>query len=447
MASGLKGLAKVAAVNCDEETNKPFCGSMGVQGFPTLKIVRPGKKPGRPIVDDYQGARTAKEMTEAVVGKIKNHVKRLQDEDVEQWLKEDNSTAKAILFSEKPTVGALLKSIAIDFLGSIKVAQIRRHQKKQLEYFGVDDNVPKLLLLPGGDKAGIVYDGLMKKENIVEFLSQIAPPNPDPAPAKSKASKDSKKDTDKSSKASSSFSKASESHASSEASSAAASAAKESVEDTEPLESPGPKVDTQKPIEVPAPETPPELKTLETFESLQDRCLTKKSALCFLVLLPRKETPAAADTPTAVAALKSLAEIRQKHEERSGKAALHIFAVSGANELGQELRSKPADEVEVIAFNGKREWIKRYTGDSFDHVPVETWVDLIRMGEGKKEMLSQELEKHVIDEPKNPIVDKTSGQKPIEINIEDLMSGKMGEDSPLKMEFMEQLKDEHHDEL
>ena len=36
-------MAKVAAINCDEESNKPFCGSMGVQGFPTLKIVKPGK--------------------------------------------------------------------------------------------------------------------------------------------------------------------------------------------------------------------------------------------------------------------------------------------------------------------------------------------------------------------------------------------------------------------
>ena len=59
-AKSLTGLAKVAAVNCDDESNKPFCGRMGVQGFPTLKIVKPGKKPGKPIVEDYQGARSAK---------------------------------------------------------------------------------------------------------------------------------------------------------------------------------------------------------------------------------------------------------------------------------------------------------------------------------------------------------------------------------------------------
>ena len=47
-AKSLSGLVKVAAVNCDEEANKPLCGQMGVQGFPTLKIVRPGKKAASP---------------------------------------------------------------------------------------------------------------------------------------------------------------------------------------------------------------------------------------------------------------------------------------------------------------------------------------------------------------------------------------------------------------
>ena len=78
-AQSLAGIAKVAAVNCDEEVNKPFCGQMGVQGFPTLKIVRPGKKPGRPIVDAYEGPRTAKGIVEAVKDKVPNIVKKTSD--------------------------------------------------------------------------------------------------------------------------------------------------------------------------------------------------------------------------------------------------------------------------------------------------------------------------------------------------------------------------------
>lgn len=122
-AKSLQGLAKVAAVDCDEEVNKPFCGTMGVQGFPTLKIVRPGKKAGRPTVEDYQGARTAKAIVDAVIDKIPNHVKRLKDADYAEWVAE--SGPKAILFSDKGTVSALLKSVAIEFLGVLGVGQIR----------------------------------------------------------------------------------------------------------------------------------------------------------------------------------------------------------------------------------------------------------------------------------------------------------------------------------
>ena len=33
--------AKVVAVNCDDDNNKPICGQMGIQGFPTIKVFYP----------------------------------------------------------------------------------------------------------------------------------------------------------------------------------------------------------------------------------------------------------------------------------------------------------------------------------------------------------------------------------------------------------------------
>jgi protein disulfide-isomerase A6 len=222
VAQNLAGLAHVAAVDCDEESNKPFCGQMGVKGFPTLKIVKPGKKPGKPIVEDYQGERTAKAIVDTVIDKIPNLVKRVDDKTLESWLAEANDTAKAILFSDKGRTSALLKAIAIDFKGSISVAQIRNTDKEKasLELFGISE-FPTLLLLPGGKEAqGIIYDGELKKEAMVKFLSQAAVPNPDPAPAKIKLpkSKDSKK---KASKAKEEFESTSKSHKKEEGSAAA----------------------------------------------------------------------------------------------------------------------------------------------------------------------------------------------------------------------------------
>lgn len=51
----LKGIATVAAVDCDAEQNKAFCSSQGVQGFPTLKIFKPSSKKGKPIIEGKCG--------------------------------------------------------------------------------------------------------------------------------------------------------------------------------------------------------------------------------------------------------------------------------------------------------------------------------------------------------------------------------------------------------
>ena len=137
-AKNLAGLAKVAAVDCDDDSNKAFCGGFGVQGFPTLKIIKPGATPGKPIVEDYQGPRTAKGIVDAVIDKMPNHVKRVDDKTLESWLAEANDTAKAILFTDKGKTSALLKSVAIEYKGSIRVAQIRNTDKEKasLELFG-----------------------------------------------------------------------------------------------------------------------------------------------------------------------------------------------------------------------------------------------------------------------------------------------------------------------
>lgn len=391
-AKSLDGIAKVAAVNCDEEENKAFCGSMDVKGFPTLKIVRPGKKAGRPTVEDYQGPRTAKGIVESVKDKIPSHVKRVTDKDLDGWLTENNSSAKAILFSEKGVTSALLKAVAIDFLGSISVAQIRSKEAAAVSLFGVT-SYPALVLLPGGTKDPVVYSGEMKKAAIVDFLSQAATPNPDPAPASSKSkSKASSKDAKESSKASSKFSKASSSHRSDESASVKASQTAETLEENNnPTESPNPQVatdDTQKPIQV--PEVAPQITTLDTTESLQQSCLTSKSGVCILLLAPSAFIQTT-DSPVSKAA-SALSEIHHKHAKRGAKLfPFYTVPASASSELRTALGLSD-DTLEIVAINAKRAWVKRYSGISdVSHNAIDDWVDSIRMGEGKKEKLAESV--------------------------------------------------------
>ncbi|KAK0734653.1 hypothetical protein B0T26DRAFT_737241 [Lasiosphaeria miniovina] len=355
-AKNLEGLAKVAAVDCDDDANKQFCGSMGVQGFPTLKIVRPKKGGGRPAVEDYQGQRTASAIVEAVVQRINNNVVKLEDKNLGKFLSDKNDTAKAILFTDKGTTSALLKSIAIDFADVITIGQVRNKESKTVETFGVD-KFPTLVLLPGGDAPGVVYDGEIKKETMVKFLSQAGEPNPDPAPPKAKGEKKEKKS-----------SKAQAKTASSETSSSAAESQSETPTQQAPVI-----VETALPI--PAVNTP---------EKLIKECLTEKSHTCVLAFVPSGEDENAKE------ALASLSELAFKHAQ-SKRHLFPFFEVPKSNERAASLR-KALDlskDVEIIAINARRGWWRHYQAADFGRVNVENWIDAIRLSEGVKKKLPE----------------------------------------------------------
>jgi protein disulfide-isomerase A6 len=262
---------------------------MGVKGFPTIKLVRPGKKAGRPMVEDYNGGRTAKAIVDAVIDKIPNHVKRLKNADYADWAAEGD-LPKAILFSEKGTVGPLLKSVAIDFLGTLSVGQVRDKETEAVATFGVK-KFPTLVLLPGGGKEPLTYDGELKKEAITTFLSQAASPNPDPAPSTKKA----KPSKSKASAAKSASKKPSSASAATPPAECPAGKGKAASQTDETLvedatDSPSPEIKNQeRPIRV--PDVAPPITQLPDGLSLQQKCLNDKAGTCVLALLPAESVP------------------------------------------------------------------------------------------------------------------------------------------------------------
>ncbi|RDW70847.1 putative disulfide isomerase [Aspergillus mulundensis] len=370
-AKNLDGLAKVAAINCDDDANKPFCGQMGVQGFPTLKIVTPSKKAGKPRVEDYQGPRTAKGIVDAVAERIPNHVKRVTDKNLDEWLSEDAEVPKALLFTEKGTTSSLIRALAIDFLGSIKVAQIRNKESNAVEKFGVTE-FPTLVLLPGNGKEHILFDGELKKGPMVDFLSQVAPPNADPAPAPEKAK--SKKP----------------------------SASEKKPKSDEPSEPEDSTAEAKPSVPVQAPAPAPAIDTLETSEALEAACLAPKSGTCVLALLPESD---AEPTQPAKEALETLAEIAHKHARKQTKL-FPLYSIPASNTAAKALRAglglpEDAQSVEVVALNARRGWWRHYDpSDSADFGPVrvEAWIDAIRLGEGSRNKLPEGIVV-TVDEP------------------------------------------------
>jgi len=370
-AKNLEGLAKVAAVNCDDDANKPLCGSMGVQGFPTLKIVRPKKGGGKPMVQDYQGQRTASAIVDAVVQQINNYVVKVEDKSLDKFLA-DNEKPKAILFTEKGTTSALLKSIAIDFADVITIGQARNKEARAVAAFGVE-KFPTLVLLPGGDAPQVVYDGELKKEAMVKFLSQAGQPNPE-SPAKGNGKKNKEKKTGKASEKASSKSKT--------ASSKTSSATAESKTETATQEAP---VIVETALPIPSINSP---------EKLIKECLTEKSHTCVLAFTSSSEGE------KDKKALESLSQLAFKHAQ-SKRNLFPFYEVPKSNEGAASLL-KALDlvgDVEIVAINARRGWWRHYDAADFGHESVESWIDAIRMSEGVKKKLPEGIVAIAVEEP------------------------------------------------
>ena len=397
-AKGLKDLAQVVAVNCDDEANKPLCGSMGVQGFPTLKIVKPSKKPGKPIVEDYQGPRTSGGIVDAVKSAIPNNVKKVTDKGLSAFLESNNDTAKAILFSNKGTTNALTKVLATEYLGGITFTQIRDKEAKAVEMFGVTE-YPTLIVLPGGTQEPVRFEGAYKKKEMKDFISQYASSGSKPSPEKQKPTekkqqKASEEHAAKPDEAASSFSAASSSHASAEASEAAAGATSVTLEEeSNPTESPDPIASPDAPKPAVVHNMPDPIPALIEEKYLQEKCLGAKTSTCVLVLLPNVEDDEVLPEP-ASSALASLAELADKHVKRESKL-FPFYSVPTRNTASTTIRDAlklgGEKDLEIVAVNARRGWWRRYPGEKFDFHSVENWVDNIRFGEGSKEKLPEAL--------------------------------------------------------
>ncbi|KAI5798167.1 hypothetical protein FPQ18DRAFT_321741 [Pyronema domesticum] len=369
LAESLKGIVKVAAIDCDEEANKRTCGEYGVQGFPTIKIFKPSKKKGKPIVEDYMGERTAKAISDQITKRIPDHVKRLTDTTFEEFLANKNESAKAILFTNKAKPSPLWKSLAIDFIDVIQFAQVPNSEKAVVEKFGVE-KFPTIVMLPGGKKEGVVYEGELKKQQLFDFFKEFQEPKEDPWAAVG---------TEEESTPSSSSS-----------SKTAATSSSSSV--------------APKPTE----EAKPEIPIFSGVDVLYAACLEKKTKTCIINI---------ADTPSD-----GLVKAYATLESRPPPHPFQVWRVYKDDALAKIMTTMlELDDTkpQLIAIS-HRGWYRKFTGDIESSKSIMTWLDEIKMGEGTKVPLPQDM----ID-----IYDRQPGPEPeAEASKEETKEGKKTEE-------------------
>ncbi|CAG8678627.1 1892_t:CDS:2, partial [Dentiscutata heterogama] len=163
-AENLKGLVKVAAVNCDDEANRRICATYDVQGFPTIKLF-----PSKPIEDenvvgrftkkpkDYLGARTAKAIVDFALPEIPSFVHIISNSysisralTMDEFFSKENDTlSKVVLFTNKDQTTPLYKALSCEFHNRLIFGEVKEKESAIAEKFGVD-KFPKLFVIPKG---------------------------------------------------------------------------------------------------------------------------------------------------------------------------------------------------------------------------------------------------------------------------------------------------------
>ncbi|KAJ3158261.1 hypothetical protein HDU86_002970 [Geranomyces michiganensis] len=196
-AEKLKGLAKVVAVDCDNDQNKPICGQYGVQGFPTIKVFRGGLK-GLP--QDYNGPRTAKGLVEAAIAAISGHVAQIGGSGKRAVAYNDfvekTELPRAILVSQKSSTPPLLKALSVEYRDRVHFGELRASEKETVAKLNVS-SYPAVILFAKDSKDPVVYDGKLKHAGLTEFLDKYAGPKPKTATKKKESKADKKKTSQK----------------------------------------------------------------------------------------------------------------------------------------------------------------------------------------------------------------------------------------------------------
>ncbi|CAK0750414.1 hypothetical protein CVIRNUC_001989 [Coccomyxa viridis] len=179
VAKNLQGMVTVAAVDCDEDSNKKLCGKYGVKGFPTIKMF-PALAKANPYTGkmeksptDYQGPRSAKAMADSALALLLDtFITNLKGAAAFEKFRDASEAPKVILASTKPRATPLYKSLSLAFRGRLAFALVRDSETDILSSLEISEPPALVVILPEGET--IKYEGSMKAKDLTAFLNRYA---------------------------------------------------------------------------------------------------------------------------------------------------------------------------------------------------------------------------------------------------------------------------------
>mmetsp|Transcript_16906 Transcript_16906/g.40291 ORF Transcript_16906/g.40291 Transcript_16906/m.40291 type:complete len:303 (+) Transcript_16906:272-1180(+) len=184
VAKSLKGIATVAAVDCEAE--KKLCSKQRIQGFPSLKLYS-GELTKNPYTgklqrteQDYTGPRTAGSIAKAIKAALPTHLETISSAADWEAFKETLSqgTPLVVLATTSKSTTPLYKALALRFRGRLRFAEVHSDTAEGLDELKADSFPQLTVLLPDGAKEK--YEGELQV-SLFAFPPPLRTFKPDPS--------------------------------------------------------------------------------------------------------------------------------------------------------------------------------------------------------------------------------------------------------------------------
>jgi len=188
-AKSFNSLVPLYAIDCDAEENKPLCGQQGVQGFPTVKLFPRGTQ-APPI--EYRGERTSKALFSWAMGQIPHGIRRIKTKsEITKWVGQAIDKPHAILLNTSTKIPLLWKVIANKYNHRMKFGSFHDEGGSYFGSLGLEDNSRsdnKILFFAPGSTEAVLYEGVLKRKEMSEFIVSVIKGTVDLTPKKAAVS-------------------------------------------------------------------------------------------------------------------------------------------------------------------------------------------------------------------------------------------------------------------
>lgn len=173
-AKKLQGVARLGAVNCDDE--REIAQRYNVQGFPAFKLFK-GDSPRARRPSEYNSERSSNAFVEHVKYVMPSYVARVKPTGLDAFFNDLDTLPHVLLFTSQSSTSPLYKGMSARFKNRIAFGEVRQSDAAELTtQFSVTD-LPTLLAFDAHNttsEAAVRYSGNMDPASLDAFFNKIA---------------------------------------------------------------------------------------------------------------------------------------------------------------------------------------------------------------------------------------------------------------------------------